>query len=485
MASTLVFSLLFAAGVGTLCYALYPGLMSPDALFQYLQLRTGEISNLHPPIMVHLWGTLEAYGFHGPEGPYLLAWGLYSLSVWLIATTLSLQLIPRLLIASLCFSPPIVAIMMTVWKDSLMLAFLMLAVASLMKTASRPHVLWGIALLGSVWMAAALRHNAILAIVPLIGSMLYLIPRTRGVIRLGVKTLVLTGLIAASVQHVNRQNVTSISMLPTVALWDLAAISMAENEILIPPYARKDQHMTLFGLAQLFDPITNTPLCRLVPASGRQVYCMERIPLRAGKGLPSDKVEPLAQYWLETIQHHPISYLKHRLNVTCHLLDICKAYAHKQHIGFTVSSSQPSSLQGDWYNGPSALSMNLTRFKTPKADGLDIIETLSQWRIDTVALSSWPYMALMAALTLVYLLWQRRGPRCTVAMSILMSGWLTALPLFFIAPNFQLRYMIWPIVCAIIAFCMLRRPKPKVTIEAALEQETRSQRPAAIPGAGH
>lgn len=474
MALRLLFVLMMAGGYGVLTFALAPGLMSPDALFQYAQMKSGMISDIHPPIMIHLWKLIEPH-IGGAAGLYLIEWAIYTVAVYLIASTLSPYFLIRVLIATLCVAPPAVAIMMTIWKDALMLSFLMLAVAAILKIALRPHLFWIAIALICLWMAAALRHNAIFAVLPLVGCIFYLIPHFACRWCLVARTMVLCALISLSTLYINRQHATHVSMLPTVAVWDLAAMSLIDHEMLIPSYALQDPQMTLAHLADLFDPISNVPLCRYTPDVGREVYCMEKVPLRAGEALPHNKVGELRIDWITAIITHPVAYFKHRMHVTCYLLDLCRAIETPSHyMGFAVSSSQPDMLKEDWYDGPDPASFKIKSFPSPNAMGRWIIEKLVWLRTHSVVMSSWPYMALLLGMSLVTLVYRHQGRRSAVSIALLASGWLMALPLVFIAPNFQLRYLIWPIMCAILSLCLFklrkRGQKPEESDKEAMKK---------------
>lgn len=441
---------------GALGYLLFPGLMSPDALFQYAQMKSGQMSDLHPPIMIHLWRLIDPY-FTGAAGLFILQWSLYVTAVWLIATTLYQSYLPRVFIAAPFMAPPMIVVLMGIWKDGLLIGFMLLAVACILKIATRPNLFWVALALACLWMGAALRHNAILSILPLVGCIMYLIPRFHCRWCLLAKTLVLTGIIAASTTYVNRQNVTHVDMLPTVAVWDLAAMSVSTNTMLIPAYARKDPNLSVEKLKELFDPMSNVPLCRFVPGSGRQIYCMEKIPLRAGEALPSDETDSLRHDWLAAIAEHPRAYIMHRMRLTCYLLNLCKALERpSKYRGFITASTQPTTLSEAWYDGPDAETLGIAPTPKPSDIGERIIERLTHWRATTEVLSSWPYLTLLLTMTILAMTYPLQGRRHVISVCIQVSGWLMALPLVIIAPNFQLRYLIWPILCAILSLCLFR-----------------------------
>ncbi|MCI5049048.1 MAG: hypothetical protein MRY32_01775 [Rickettsiales bacterium] len=459
MSAARLISLMVVIATGyILGFTLYPGLVAPDTVFQYVQMIGGQISNLHPPMMLYLWDVVHDFE-GGQAGLFIFNWVVYTLAVWLIVSASSYYLIPRIFYTALLFAPPIIAVMMTVWKDSVMLAFMMLGVAGMVRYARLPSFFWLIVTFASFWMAAALRHNALVALIPLLFCMLYNTPRvTKCWWCMIAKTLVLVGFVAISVQWINSRNVTSISMFPTVGVWDLAVMSVDTGEMLIPPYALADPSMTAFDVEEYVDPIANVPLCRYVQGKGRVVYCMEKIPYRAGAALASEQIGPLTQHWISSILKHPVAYLSHRLHVTRHLLGMDTPHS----VPFVTHTSNIGMLQGTWYNGPSAQTLGIGYFATPSAEGQKLVQKLVKLWHDTPLMSPWPYMVLLAVMTLIYPFIMPATPQRFVGYSVLFSGWFMALPLLIIVPNFQLRYLIWPIVAALLSIVLIKRP-PKRT----------------------
>lgn len=437
-----------------LVIALFPGLVPPDALFQYAQLKSGEVSDLHPPLMIWLWSLTDRV-IAGPGGIYLLHWALYLAAAVLVANRLFRD--PRwwLLGFLLLLAPPVLVVLMSVWKDSLLLGALLLAFAAVLNipyVSPKGRWIWFFVALAAIWLAAALRHNALPALMPLLFMLIEPSPRKWG--RIG-KTVILTGLIGLSTGWVHRQaDVHHVEMLPTVAVWDLAAISLMEGEMLLPPYALKDHTMSLERLRELFSPISNVPLCRYTEGVGREVYCVEPVPLRRGDGLTPAQANRLGAYWLRIILSHPAPYLRHRAYVACHMLDLCQKHSH---VAFNIDSQQPDALEGIWYSGPSAQKLGIEPFAKPSEPGQRIIDGMIWLRYHTPLLSPWLYMGWLSVMTIWFGLKQKHSAYRPFALMVITSGWLMALPLFFIAPNLQLRYLVWPMLSGIIAALMLRR----------------------------
>ena len=231
-----------------------------------------------------------------------------------------------------------------------------------------------------------------------------------------------------------------VSPIPMVAVWDLAAISVAADDNVIPDYAMRHADMTVEEIRALFSPTSNVPLCRL-EGGVRKVYCVEVLPLRKGDGLAKEKVGELITAWLSDIINHPIAYLSHRTNLMLHLFDI---YRDDRKVGFNIAHAQPAMLEQEWYNGPS---LAIPPFAEQNIAGQAIRDTIIWLRDNTPLLSPWLYALLFAACAIINF----RGRRDAFTNTSLLSALLMAGPLFVIAPNDQLRYLIWPIVATLIA----------------------------------
>lgn len=436
-------------------YAFYPGLVSPDALFQYAQMKSGQLSNLHPPLMAWLWRGTDQM-IEGPGGLYVLYMSIYLLACASIVRNLFAGWYKRMSAFGMMMLPPVTAVLMSLWKDSLMIALLMMAVAAIFTLQRMQQWRWFVFGLVALWLAAMLRHNALPALLPLVFLLFYHAPQVKVCHWCNVaKTLVILALMAATSPMLeSRANVTRISMLPTVAVWDMAAVSVAEKQVLLPAYTMGWQGINVDRLSQLFSPVSNVPLCQFTPGVGREVLCMEKIPLRRGRGLLPEDAAKLQDDWLNMISTHTDSYLAHRMNLFSHLLGI----EHQpDFMGFNVASTQPSALSGIWYEGPSAETLGIKPFDAISTRGKFIAGGLQLLQLHTPILRPWPYVLILLFTTVCFLFTQSQNPVRETAIGLCLSGWLMLLPLFFIAPNAQLRYAIWPILCAILTMLMMRR----------------------------
>lgn len=483
------------------CFALvlwlyYPGIMSGDGAFQYVQVKTGLISNLHPPLMAYLWQLSDA--IHPDYGVFwAAALALYWLGVGLVAWRLFTRTWARIVVLLILgLWPPHLYITTAIWKDSWLVISLLFAVWAMLsdlKTPSRRYLAAGFM---ALLFAAAIRHNAIPALIPLIFWLSWRwitphpspLPQGEGSARyahangghgnplpLGeggersepgegrLKRLVLLYIAATSFitvaiatigWAVTNIGVARTSMWPTIGLWDIAAISVATDRMLMPEAAWGVPDLSLAELRREFSPATNTTICRYIEGRGRPVACMEKIPLIRGQLLAADEVAPLFWHWVDLIVQQPLAYLHHRARISCFVLDICPYHMR----GILVHSFPHSAYEGHWYEGPKPESIGVQLRTLENALGTRLSERIDWLRAHTIVMSGWPYM--LSLLISAGLLWrQRRRPHAQLGLTLNLSAWLMAAPLFFIVPNLQIRYLIWPIVISLLCWLLWLRAR--------------------------
>ena len=173
-----------AAGLVIVFVYAFPGYMAYDSLDQLRQARAGVRTDWHPPLMSVLWGLLDRI----VAGPLLMLVLQCSLFLGGLYALLRRRLSAKrsaVLTLVIFATPPVLSMMAVILKDCLMAGALLVAVAGL--TSASPRARY--AALGLFLFAAALRHNAISMVVPLV-ALLCPWPASKGPwIRLGVGAL--------------------------------------------------------------------------------------------------------------------------------------------------------------------------------------------------------------------------------------------------------------------------------------------------------
>jgi len=156
-------ALLLAIGfTGLLIYA-FPGFMSMDSVAQLGDARSHQYSDWHPPMMAAIWTVMELF-VKGPALMLLVQGTLFLLGTFGILRRVLSERKAAMIASSILLFPPVLAPMAVIWKDSQMAGFLLTGIALLLDERRSRQL---IALLPFT-IAAALRDNAAVAILPLI-----------------------------------------------------------------------------------------------------------------------------------------------------------------------------------------------------------------------------------------------------------------------------------------------------------------------------
>lgn len=429
-----LFLVIFAAALCGIFLTLRfnPGLMSADSLTQYRQvIGVQPLNDAHPVVMVYWWRTLlDVFGFPG----VMLAF--HQLVYWSALVLLVVQITPSLyrrllLLLLMGLWPPMTMMSLHIWKDVGMMCALALCAAAILAYARKAHWGWFLTALFALFYAIAVRINGFIPGMILLLCLCYFLARqyrlsswrTTGItVLLSLSMALGQGAIMGMVNT----GVQRIYGLGTLLVWDMVAISVAEDQNLLPPYlpAKIAGTDILASLKEKYTPLVNTPIYEVVSP-----YLDERYHT------------PLIKDWLTRVTAHPEDYLTHRLHVFSALLGLTgntvySAYQpgiRKNRLGLQFVSLSPADLQRD-----------LTLFT--------LLTTLPIYR-------TWPYVLLGAGifLTASFRLVRRWGTLRSnlLAATISLSGLANTASLFFIATAADFRYMIWSIFSAIIATVIL------------------------------
>lgn len=457
-----------AAGFALMAHVFYPGLMSPDSAEQWLQARSGRYTSVHPALMAWSWSWLERI-VPGPGGLFLLHLALFWGALAWLARELFPRPLPQVAVVWLAgFWPPVTVVVAHLWKDVPMLGFILLALAALARATrlSRPDPAagasgasdasdasgtggvagagwlacwpswpWLLLALAALILACAYRHNAL----PLILPMLWFISGQR---RPGLawprRALLTAGLFIAVALLSGLPNrlpaVEQRPVWPLTALWDLAAVSIDQERMLIPAQWQLEG-LTLDELERAFQPWTNTT-----------IFATHKIPITLYFTPTPDQLAALRRAWLGMLRDYPLSYVRHRGRLTA-----------------TV-------LAGTGDRGPAELRFQAAWFQHPDNPPLTRRQPWLQkaWaelgrRLSGSAMFfGWPY--LLAGSIVAVIAW-RRPQRHPLLPVLLASAALCAAPLPLVAPGAEFRYLVWPVVACLLALmlCLPRQVRPAVT----------------------
>jgi hypothetical protein len=293
-----------AGGFALTLYVFYPGVMTFDARYIYLDMAKGFFGDWQSPVMLVLWSLVDPIA-PGPGSILLLTVTLYWLAFGVVALTMARRS-PwlALLLPLLALSPPAFVFVGIIWRDVLFAIAWLLAAAFVFAVADHgwklrvPAQAIGLGLLA---FGVLLRPNA-LAAAPILAA--YLLwpahfPWKRAAILYLPAALGLYGLV--QVVYYDVLGATRQQPLHSIMVFDFGGISHFAKKNVFPGSWTPDE--TALITERCYQPIawdvywTQEP-CMFVMAR------LEREKLFASRAL--------TDAWKRAIVSHPTAYLQHR-----------------------------------------------------------------------------------------------------------------------------------------------------------------------------
>jgi hypothetical protein len=395
--------------------AFYPGWMSPDSLDQYMQARTGNFSDWHPPLMQWWWSLLLPI-YDGPAlmliQDLVLYWGAWGL----VAAGMRYRIGGFAYLVPLAgFWPGILFPLGQIWKDVLFGCLLLAAWAILLHaqlSSRRPR--WSERLLVILFMMLAVgaKTNGIVALPFLIW---YWIHVEGWFARRWAVPVVLAGVLSIATMGFSQVPLLGASVLQASAFqytqqYDLLGISVRTDQVLLPAYVTARAGDEVSELATLYDADSNN-----------------RMAFYAGGGtLTYDpaQLEDLASRWQRAVIDHPIEYLSHRWDHFWTMMRIGGGPAY-----VAIPTIEPNQF---------GLSFAPNRF----SDALASTPTTWPWMF-----LPWVY-ALVLIGALGVLLRMRWRPHFVLAIG--GSAMAFVVPHFFIVPASDYRYLYYAYLCSVL-----------------------------------
>jgi hypothetical protein len=417
------------AVVAALSYAVifYPGAMGFDGAYQWWQARGGETSNIHGVAMTWLFRLGDRLT-PGPGPLFLLQLALFWSGIALIAQTPRVRSGWRMLFMLAVLMTPVWFVLFSfVASDVMLMSVLTCATGILLQAGIRHRRAWLVLTLALLFLALVLRKNALPAVVPLLVYLILMASgdapaSRRSFMRAVIIAVPFVALMQLGNWGLERKVDRQTTLFPATALWDLAAISLDTNTVLLPPASHGDG-LTLDDLRQSFVTYANTTIFATTHAGMRQPFLAPDDPLNA----------QIWRAWIKAIFDHPRAYLAHRWRVTLALFGSKRREWPRELLYF----------DGEYQYGENPpIEPNTS---TPHAWLMQAFDAVR----DTVVFAAWPYAVL--ALIALAVAWRRRGEQqAQAALAVICSGLLYALPLPLISPSAELRYLGWTCLSAVI-----------------------------------
>jgi hypothetical protein len=296
--------LLTLAGFGLTLIVFYPGVMNYDARYVYLDGQKGFYGDWQSPVMTWIWKVIDPVA-PGAASMFLLIATLYWLGIFVLSRALARR---SLAIAAtlplLALTPPLFAFVGMIWRDVLMAACWLLAVAMVFAATGRSRRMIVAQIVAGVLIALGvlLRPNAVAAAPLLITYIAW--PRGFSFKRTALAFVPLMIALAALVQLVYYGvfNATRQNPLHSIIVFDLGGITHFSGANPFPVTWTPDEMERL--RSNCYDPIAWNNYwnghCKFVMQKVEHEYKLF--------GTPA-----LSRAWLNGILDHPTAYIKHRL----------------------------------------------------------------------------------------------------------------------------------------------------------------------------
>lgn len=428
--------LLAAAGFAFDLAAYWPGQMSFDSAYAWWQARGGTTSDLTAPALVLLWRACRTL-MDGPGLPFALHLALFWGGLALLARTLRCRpLATAATMLLVAFAPLPLVLRGHLWSDVGLLAALTAATAALACAEVERRRRWLLGALPLLFYAAALRHNAWPALLPFVAWWGWLAvqapawsagrplasPAPAG--RTALTALALLAALALGVHALNARVERHVPVWPSLAQYDLAAISIASGRMHLPDFMI-GAGLDVAELARAFRPWSNVPMLQNTQHGLRDPFTPE---------FSQAERDALRTAWLAAIADEPAAWLAHRWRLTRGLFGTHRPDWPRELI--YVDAEVPYRDNPPIARNDGALHAALMRaMEAARA---------------TPVLAAWPY--LLAGLAALPAAWRRRHtPAGRIALLLLASAWLYAAPLTLLAPAAERRYLGWPCVASLLA----------------------------------
>lgn len=405
--------------------AFWPGQMSFDSAYTWWQARGGTTTDIAPPVLIHLWRLCDAI-VEGPGLVFALHLALFWSGLALIADAIAAARWRAIALVVVVALTPVTWLLRShVWTDVGLFSSLVFVVGALLQAQTTRRRAWIVAALPVLFYASAVRFNALPAVLPFALWIGWLVAQTR--VRIAFVAAGLCVGMAAFCAIVNAQVDRHVPLWTATAEWDLAAISVATGEMLLPPFMI-GPGLTVDELAHAFRFWSNVPMLQNTTHGMRDPFAEDYSP---------GQLATLRAAWLGAIRAHPGAWLSQKRRQAIALLDVHGADWPRELV-FADDEFQ--------YRDNPPVARNRSALHVALMGTAEKLRT-------TRVLAGWPYLAI--GLVALPFAWRRRGELAgVVALVALASAWLYFVPMLPLAPA-ELRYLGWPIVASMLAAALV------------------------------
>jgi hypothetical protein len=230
-----------------------------------------------------------------------------------------------------------------------------------------------------------------------------------------------------------------------VTLWDASAVSLIENQVVIPRELKADS-LSLQDLRNNFTDYTNTT----VYESGKLKHSFDA-------PYTDEQKAALNRLLWSLPTEHTAAYFQHRLRLAVLLFGIDQAGLPDGQV-FMPGRHQ--------YKDNPVVVEHATEHESRVLYGLQSL-------IDTPLFAAWIYLMLALLLCFSALL-VRNSEQAKLASAVACSSLCYALPLTFVSGSAEFRYLAWPVLASMMSLILLYSARSKPSLQRVAKHETNS-----------
>lgn len=287
---------------------LWPGVMRVDSAAQFAQAISGQYTDAHPPMLSWVWSGLH-FLYPGSGLVMVVQLSLLYASMCFMIRTFEDSYLKWFFVC-IPFWPHIFGFAGFILKD-IHFAFSFLLVASYLsfctiarKEISKPAI---ISILILLFYGLSVKYQARFILPVLVVWLCYAQRHYIWEQAVFKRALILLGILYGSLALFHQATVTKEDHFwQYVKLFDLSAISIAQNEAIFPRYVLEHEGFAFAGIKKHFNPSRVDEL----------INAQRFFP----KAETSEQLNELQTLWWQTVLHHPGDYFAHRMRLHDYLL---------------------------------------------------------------------------------------------------------------------------------------------------------------------
>lgn len=441
-----LFPLIVVLCIAVTVYIFYPGYMDNDALDQFKQGVNGDFNDWHPPIMSWLWMQVNRV-FSGALGMLLMHVTLYWCGLGALIHYSTKGLPGKSLYLLIGFYPPAFMLLSTIVKDVAMATSLIFGFSLILLSERKRSLLLfvpGIVFLGY---GMFIRHNAILAVFPLILLSGFVLAKiypvqigkassTKMSLILGIFLFGIVFTIGSFVDNLLTQKKTY--PFQQIMLHDLAGMSIRLKTYLIPESMASSEQPSMKDLRRIYQ--RNSIKNLYWPDFTNIHYKILHDPAQVGE---------LVNAWVKGVVDYPRAYLLQRSNVFASVINLqggknCAPYYYVDTV-YKPRGHYESAAVYDYYS------------KNPTTN---LVFTAVELLRNSIIYRNWVYIALSLVLFTVSLHIAVKSKTLensflSGALALSASGSLYGLAYFFVATACDFRMFYWNVISSLVACIFL------------------------------